>query len=782
MKVLLFVLGLFLSLNVHAQKNREPHVVFLIHGFYGDDSSFGNLPQILARAYANSKNVYFKEIFYPSRPYQGEAEYINGMVPYEFALIANTQMINFFIEKNLPSDTPISFVAHSQGGTIAMRYINTCTKLPINPEDKKYCEYYEGIDQLEKAGWFDPYQRPKWLEKVEPNLKARLTYAFQRKANFQSPRNVKNLISIGTPFWGSAFANQYLNQKSLMNWVLNKLGFPNKQLNELSIGSQEPTRLRWMLLNFGLGVVDINEPTLPTDVFKSLEAPQDVSGGIRYFNLTGLSKSRFLKSKVLENDLVVGVPEASMDFLYYSEPKGPEETLRSGFANASKAFYPTDMVHVDLPLSSATPMAYVTWDNYQNHLGYVLIKRIFDNEFGFSNSYELTQAEKNKYFVSSLSNFTSEVRLTTPPGYHRQFTIQVKDPVPQIRSNFKNVVLRSSIFVDPAGQNGNGALIKNYYAQTYYHIGKVAPQYAFKPRTETLEQAMDKRPPLKINYEFDVVGFVTKKVSLDVFPAVNSYAELLLQPFHPIEPADHTVSGKTRQYTILHVMKKSGSAFDTLMINDQYEVKRSDAALDSSQASKYSKCVVGLMGRRSPEDLTLNINRRKNFVAWEKYALNKSYVFRNFDDENLIGFNDSELVALAKSKDRPISSGHVFEILGRFKSNVGDRVFDRYLVTSPLIRELDKVRYADIGKTRGRGLRWVNVVDLDIPEVPEVAKTEWIFIDRNTRTHLQPYTRSLYKGCLKNNVEYFYPTPAYFQHEYYGEDSTVNAFPPRKLD
>ncbi|MCO5144436.1 MAG: hypothetical protein M9962_15260 [Oligoflexia bacterium] len=143
---------------------KVPHVIFLIHGFRDDGSSFQDLPEILSAKYKD-ENIRVKLLKYPAVSDSAEAL---EMSSYDFAKIINAQIINYLIEQNSadindslfeyshPVDlsTQFTVVAHSQGGLVTMNFLNSCL-MSINDLKKQVderCKYQEGIDLLKRIG------------------------------------------------------------------------------------------------------------------------------------------------------------------------------------------------------------------------------------------------------------------------------------------------------------------------------------------------------------------------------------------------------------------------------------------------------------------------------------------------------------------------------------------------------------------------------------------------------------------------------------------------------
>src|SRR5207237_513687 len=109
--------------------------------------------------------------------------------PYKFAKIINTKIISYFVEEGLPADTEYSIIVHSQGGLVAMSYLNSCFK-----QEKSRCDYIEGINEYTNDGLQNQISAEKLSNQIDV------------KEHFPTPQNIKMFITLGTPFWGSPVA------------------------------------------------------------------------------------------------------------------------------------------------------------------------------------------------------------------------------------------------------------------------------------------------------------------------------------------------------------------------------------------------------------------------------------------------------------------------------------------------------------------------------------------------------------------------------------------------
>lgn len=291
-------------------------------------------------------------------------------------------------------------------------------------------------------------------------------------------------------------------------------------------------------------------------------------------------------------------------------------------------------------------------------------------------------------------------------------------------------------------------------------MGKVRSEFSFKPQIQgDTDLQHDQAYP--INYTFKILGFKEKKFSHRVFPSYNSYAEVRLEPVHPISfnsiEADEYSEIATPIATIL-IQKEDGQHSESIyrlfsLVNNQLMVNQRPLSHlnDHEQAliqQNRGQCYVGFTGRKTPVKIRFynknktNKNRalddslteeekrgtwdihkaslpRERDAGWRALAKNQVGLYRNFKD-----FHDSY--------DSSREHAEPLEILGRASIGIKDKFYDigrdctlkerhlierkqiedlgcnnsqnmfnvdRYLVTSPKIRAMDNVKnFRDIGK------------------------------------------------------------------------------------
>lgn len=726
----------------------RPHIIFLEHGLLASSSTFGDLGPILAQRYERARNLQWASLDYPSRPDAAIADLIAELHPYSFAKILNARMINYLVEQGIREraecqalaresrwtpaqlqdceahtvslDTPYSFIVHSQGGLVAMAYLNTCLRLR---GDRRKCHYAEGRDlfagilQAQLAG-----PRGSDLEVLRARAEARAfenLYAHEDlKLARDAPAQVRNLITLGTPFSGSPTANLAVKYEKVFDLLKNYL--PIRQFNELAIGSPGLTWQRALVLQRKAfaeeGAGDLfggwRNP-LPPDLVVT-----NVAGLIpsaHFFQFIGLDYPT-----PFEQDLIVGAPEARLDFLYYLEPdpaKGSAARVLSGMTHAAEAYHPIQFVsHIDSS-GKYLPIAEVTRNNWQVHPTYSIVMDALDRSFGiFDPKVEPASSFKRRY-IERLANFTSEIKVALPQGYHRPLATLIGNVAvhPREAGVFQELLKKDAKFlgqtiVPGAGWNRQAEKIADYFYQTFFHIGTFAEKHAFYPRQDRIEdlyrQTQGGHP---LDYTIDLIGFERKTFSARALPSLTSYSEVYLRPYLPI-PAT--------------ALPPAGTAEVGATETARFHVDAEGALWSENFRSPRATCRLGLLAAKTPPrakfsemspehrqqlggtlvrlDYATHTDAERGLHRWmwDRYAPNQGKVFLSLRDRMAEGRAELE-------------AGTVLEVLGRVQGENGDGRLDRYLVTSPELRKRDRLRrFAELSARAG--VRWVNVVDVDL--------------------------------------------------------------------
>ena len=402
---------------------------------------------------------------------------------------------------------------------------------------------------------------------------------------------------------------------------------------------------------------------------------------------------------------------------------------------------------------------------------YDVILHALDKEFNFP-TYREQNLKTN--FTKKLKNFTSELKIITPIGYQKEFPIKdinIKIS-PEDKSVFEHTSLDDGLLVRAHGQNHRAEKIKNYFWQSYYHIGRFNNQYAFYPGKTDLNEVYQKtNGGYKLNYSLNILGFEAKTFYSQVMPSYTSYSEIFIVPHIP-ETLRTKRRNKKRQpiVAVIKLLTKGKSLYKVLSMTQNFKIEEN--IIEESQHKSF--CSVGFVGEPTKDkfshsrkaglsktDYTLlktDIIRRNGKLGnetfkvittmgqsvdvpagmylWRKYALNQNLYFKQFNEKV---FNTKMLfknIGLTLYPKNNFTPGTPLEILGRhtvgFKDKISGigrrctpeekdnkissckrRSIDRYLVTSPSIRQTDGIqKFSEI--THNKGIRWINVVDVDM--------------------------------------------------------------------
>ncbi|MBL6990170.1 MAG: hypothetical protein ISR65_10350 [Bacteriovoracaceae bacterium] len=544
--------------SVSGEKN---HVIFFIHGLQGDKTTFCDFPSTLhydpdqneqnddfaEAAFAAGTRVYAHAVQYHTKSeiiHKGE-KLKNDLGTLAFAKHVKRQITKYFRVNNLPNDTEYSFIVHSQGGLVAMRYSLKCVTEKKCDGDKEFLECR---------------RLPEGEEKLEC-IKKRKT-----------PVNLKNIISFGTPYWGSRASNLFSEgtlSRKFRTTVLGATG-SDKQIDHLAVASLPMTNVRRELLH----------KTRPGD--NSWVNPLEQN--INFYNIGGhilqnedLDMSafhglllNFLVPDFVESDIIVDIPSTRVDFHYYKEFSQDSSKSVSGTTNLTKKFYPISYWHV--PLESAPSfidrpkdyrgMACVrnepgTKYTPDNHAGYQLIKNIFYPQFDVAEKVEHipalgeydTSDDKSLYskMVGELKLFQVQLEIKFPYGIQRlpdqdQIKILMEEVDefgnPSGLPMIKHLKIDNELISKFHGFNSRKDVTKldqenNLGSLAYYHYGQFASEYAFL--------AMEHKTPKStfIRYTVLIPGYKNKVFTLKVSPTYSSYAQLEMNTkYMPLKAKD----------------------------------------------------------------------------------------------------------------------------------------------------------------------------------------------------------------------------------------------------
>ena len=147
-----------------------------------------------------------------------------------------------------------------------------------------------------------------------------------------------------------------------------------------------------------------------------------------------------------ENDVIVGAPEARLDFIYNIENPIPGGQPLVGMTDYVEEYIPTKTGHIRM--GDKTPgMIKVTLDSYHTHPGWLAVRDILMKEIG-QGHHERVVTKSDIDTPETLQNFTSEIKLQLPRGYQRRFYIdpnRVRISTDDIRI-FESLKLKNKFF------------------------------------------------------------------------------------------------------------------------------------------------------------------------------------------------------------------------------------------------------------------------------------------------------------------------------------------------
>tara|TARA_B100000749_G_C18450156_1_gene476118 strand:- start:26746 stop:29871 length:3126 start_codon:yes stop_codon:yes gene_type:complete len=951
--------------------NPKPHAVFFVHGLLGAESTFGHMENILKRDLGPYRSLRFKNLTYPTVTNgQNPWDYLTSrdLHPYHFAQIINAKIISFLVESGLDDlktcqanhpekeilihdykkcltrgdsglftknhirkcasyfddlprcatditnlDTSYSVIVHSQGGLTMASFLNSCySKDTEGPT--AFCNYEGALsvfeDRLSKELTVENMQSGKEdaLEVAEKYEATELYKNIHLKKNAGTPKNFSNLISLGSPFWGSPTANygqeMFLKMDAdpengiatslnllqgglvLASFAGLNIPFPIRQVYRLAIGSSGLSWQRNLILqrnrmidtrtgDFIMGPEDwgphvkfnkqvpdnlrvynvagiinqldvekevrkqaidekkrINDAANATEAWKfpqfNAKYTQRINELNRIIESTELNQTEKTSSDlsapgIYENDVIVGAPEARLDFIYSLDNPIPGGEPLEGLTDLTTEYIPVPTGHVPLG-PKAIGMADVNYNNHQDHPVYLTLINIFRKNLGIDKIANITSTIKDK-LIEKLQNFTSEIKVISPIGYHRRFFINPENVKiePENPDIFDQRVLPDKFYVQASGYNQADVRISDHYPQTFYHVGKFNDENSLYPQEESVEDYQRRLPGLghKLNYTIDILGFKQKKFHQYVLPAMNSYKETYLTPYLPF-PANKP-TGRNTFVARVPVSENESREF--------YINTNGDLSIKSVYEPSELNCHIGLLGQPSPPRFRFKSifrsdyrNHPSHVAAFEN---DNSITVRNFEsglfrnearEANWYWYAPHKNIPLIHAKrssaphfdpllfiDLQNPVGTAYEIIGRYTEGFVDPIhghgrnctqqeaakklpgcrkksLDLYLVTSPDIREQDNVSIENIGLERTtktvesheesytyshlKGLRWIPVKDLDViqPHQKLEVNVSSLFTFGTSKKATIPGNKCLWQEYPRK--EYF-PTDYYFEKYHY---------------
>lgn len=485
-------------------------IIFTIHGLGGNASTFCDLKKVLKKDFGNL--FITEDIFYSTLSDKDViAESMQEDKPSNvdlFTLETHEQIVRAFEKHQLDPDTPIAFIAHSQGGLVATNVSRKCFG---NRNDKRNCV---------------------------------------TNADRPQPKNLKLFFSFGTPFWGSATAAGLV--KSGVDFI--------DQINGLAYGSDTVTQIRRsMLTSYVKDTNGVRQSKPFPDGMKMINIAGDVSD-LNFWGKTLHQTELNLYGRV-ENDIVVSIPSARYDF-YYNVENPFTEKMQEGFTNISSTYFPVPYPHTELPFSERTGLACIK-DNTDDHsqntrakkqkynrmnfTSYLILLKHFDEFIGNQKSMRyyqtLEKIQNQNRYVDGLRTFLSEVKVKTHPRHNVILTVDEKNyhhylkveevssmdgsELPEENKKIEKIISSENRILD---YNGffTSVLRGNRTVLTAYHEGRFKKDYAYDPARGTISPAI-------LKYEINYPGFEKKVFYTAFVPTYSSYSEIYLKPSMPVQ-------------------------------------------------------------------------------------------------------------------------------------------------------------------------------------------------------------------------------------------------------
>jgi len=400
--ILFVVTSLFLSCQSLNTTQRDisntiekpKHIIITIHGLSGNADTFGFFKDVTEKYLNQINSNYQSEVIhfvYPTGRDESKGTYQFAMGPNGLDTFIN----NVYKEKNLTENDKISFVCHSQGGIIA------------------YVWYFSNL--------------------------------IKNTDHFQHLKQVENIITLGTPFWGSKIASILTDERNPDIIPLVKLLAPEdfkmtrREIADLAYASDNVYNLRTMAIQMDrnpaikakldqmpvrmmniIGLLPYDKNELFADHIESEKTTSTLARNMINVIYHIYKKSYMgFKNKRIENDIAVPVTSGRWNFIY-SKPLivRNQETIESDdfldfsqLVNKSKFIF-TESSHLPFETEKTLSMAYVNKNcldaNTCDHPTYRYVLEALANckEFQMCQNSEYQQII-NTFKYSNLEEYTN---------------------------------------------------------------------------------------------------------------------------------------------------------------------------------------------------------------------------------------------------------------------------------------------------------------------------------------------------------------------------------------
>lgn len=684
MKRLLILAILCLTQTVQA----KDLTLFVIHGLGGEPGNFCQMKEGLEEHYKN-QNLRVHYINYSTMN--------DTATTLQFADEVADQVNQYFKDNNLPNNSPYSFLVHSQGGIVSLKYL-----------------YSKLNDCFDREG------------------------APRRSCSV--PFNFQDLITMGTPFWGSQGAN--MSQIPWIEDIVKKYSGQYKQIEQLRVGSLSLSNSRRALLSRISNNGEFENPFRFGDRVRfhnmAGEFTSYVTVRVHAFNFAENDALDWGVHKVLlggerqEYDVIVSPSSARMDFHYLVEERTTGR-YRTGRTNLVKNYYLAPTSHI--PLKGFQTVMGGLINKYDDvdalggmvcknegddgHLGFNFVKNILDQYYSGQEKQPIAKPEYPE--ASPIQNFMVELQIYLPSDFPRRPRLERKDisilPGESGKIKKKDVVFKAGQVFRAEGFNNDTLGANNKKFISFYHDGRFNGNHS---DTCCFWDPLGSAEPPKshLKYKIKPLGFEEVNFELPVQATYSSFARVYLKPYRPISAnlkEDQVVLMTYKKLKQNDVIVSAGTLDDVIRFGvirhgtDSSNVTFETVSIDKED---YQKNYL-----RNLPHLAEIYSKLSNQCYYGFTALEKTPTFNNIQSLD--------------QKDS-LKDGVKVHIVGRYarKARVlGVRGLDRYLVVVPQYHkrpDRDKRRYGitvnqpprDFNGIEVEGeskrLAWMNVEDVDI--------------------------------------------------------------------
>jgi hypothetical protein len=500
---LLFILPFSVAAQPVMTAYKPKLVIFIIHGFLGGNSTFCDLKEVLEQHLGRGVEVEY--LSYPTKGItdvtRDDIGHRNNVDIPSFTRKVFEDISEYFRINALSADQPYAIITHSQGGLIASRLLLDC--------------YEKGVEYCTK------------------NLK-------RKGESYALPTNLTHFFSIMTPFWGSPTAS-YVKDNSLYRYFL-----PKAQVRNLSIGSDFVTYNRSLLMESYQNNYEILKK--PEIINIAANASSTWLGSL----IRGISD--LPQNGTLESDIVVPIPSARMDFLYYDYSQAEPKIGKTEYADY---FYALNGNHINVYFSE-DGLACVRRDNYLKTPIFPIIRKHLAAQLQLPVLTATTEIFKDQsIFPPDVESFILELQLEIPKNMPKIYNfatddIQIVSKMPH-RSLLYKLHRSNDLMSSYLAFNQDYDATKSYV--TYFTTGAFLKEYGYIIERDFKTNDLSPREPLQIT--INTPWFKSQVLDVEVSPSYTTYAKIKLIPKdHEILPTVHLASGVDGAISIMQVKNK----------------------------------------------------------------------------------------------------------------------------------------------------------------------------------------------------------------------------------